>query len=168
MTQLLTCMDEFHGLVKRKAEPTISEHAERLDYVLVIGATNKPDVIDPTLRRPERFDKEILLPVPDENARAVILSLLTKNTRLEGQFDITKVAMATSGFVGADLAYLVNKAGILAMKRCIDQWRLELSDEGGKHVEDQWDEFHENMEKLSILMLDFELVARKVERQVKC
>ncbi|KAL2938854.1 Cell division control protein 48-like protein C [Bienertia sinuspersici] len=167
VTQLLTCMDEFHGLAKRNGEPAKSEHAERLGYVLVIGATNRPDAIDPALRRPGRFDKEILLPVPDESARAEILSLLTKDSRLECEFDVTKIAKATPGFVGADLAHLVNKAGILALKRFIDQRRLELSDEGCKDVEHQRDESCEDLEQLRISMVDFETAAKMVQPSLR-
>ncbi|KAK8483663.1 hypothetical protein V6N11_061646 [Hibiscus sabdariffa] len=72
-----------------------------------------PDAVDSALRRPGRFDREIVLGVPDENARREILSVITSNLRLEGSFDLLKIARATPGFVGADLAALANKAAWL-------------------------------------------------------
>lgn len=154
VNQLLTCMDESHKPVKRNGEIANCEPDERLGYVLVIGATNRPDAIDPALKRCGRFDKEILLPIPDEKARAEILSLLTLNKRVDGDLDMAKIARATPGFVGADLVHLVNKAGILAMKRFIIHQRL---DPGVQLAEDQLDESPEELEKLKILMVDFEV-----------
>lgn len=76
MTQLMTCMDKLRQGVEDK-DPDLS-HDKPPSYVVVIGATNRPDEIDPALRRPGRFDREIALGVPDEAARAEILSKLTK------------------------------------------------------------------------------------------
>ncbi|KAI3907579.1 hypothetical protein MKW98_016223 [Papaver atlanticum] len=108
VTQLWRCMEECHR--------------KKPGYVLVIGATNRPDAIDPALRRPGRFDREFALGFPDANARTEILSLLSGNVRLEKgcNFDLAKIAKATPGFVGADLSALVDKAGNLAMTRWID------------------------------------------------
>ncbi|KAH6804893.1 cell division cycle 48C [Perilla frutescens var. frutescens] len=124
VTQLMTCMDESHRLVK-----PVDDDA---GYVLVIGATNRPDAVDPALRRPGRFDREIVLGVPDEVARVEILSVLTSNLKVEGAFDLVKIARSTPGFVGADLAALANKAGNLAMKRIIDKRKAEMSTEQQK------------------------------------
>ncbi|KAF3670133.1 Cell division control protein 48 -like protein C [Capsicum annuum] len=133
------CMDESHRVVKpndaeESALPSDKRNSEAKSdrsnrgpgYVLVIGAINRPDAIDPTLRRPRRFDREIALGIPDENARAQILSLLTRNLRVEGAFDVMKIASSTPGFIGADLAALTNKEGNLAMKRIIDVRKVEL------------------------------------------
>lgn len=153
MTQLMTCMDQSSRL------PT--DDSESAGYVLVIGATNRPDAVDPALRRPGRFDREIIIGHPDESAREEILSVLTSNLRLEGLFDLQKIARATSGFVGADLAALVDKAGNLAMKRIIDERRRELSEElTSEHVEDWWREpwSAEEVDKLAIKMSDFEVL----------
>lgn len=103
VNQLLTCMDESHKTVKRNGEIANCEADERLGYVLVIGATNRPD-LDPALKRLGRFDKEILLPIPDEKARAEILSLLALNKRVDGDLDMAKIARATPGFVGAQFS----------------------------------------------------------------
>ncbi|CAI9102304.1 OLC1v1000551C2 [Oldenlandia corymbosa var. corymbosa] len=168
VTQLMTCMDESHRPGKPVVGESESENANaRPGYVLVIGATNRPDAVDPALRRPGRFDREIALGVPDENARVQILSVLTQNLKVEGNFDLLKIARATPGFVGADLAALTNKAGNLAMKRIIDLRKLEFSKNNvdGEHSEDwlkqPWSQ--EEMEKLSITMADFEEAAGMIQ-----
>ncbi|PON98828.1 Spastin [Trema orientale] len=116
--QLMACMDAH------------SESIESSDngqgYVLVIGATNRPNVLDPALRRRGRFDYEIELDVPDENARSEILSVLARTKRLEGCVDLLKIARSTPGFVAADLEALVDKAGYLAVWRMLDQRKSKL------------------------------------------
>ena len=93
VTQLMTCMDESHRLVQPvNVDPNAESSNIRPGYVLVIGATNRPDAVDPALRRPGRFDREIVLDVPSENARVEILSILTRNLRVEGAFDLVKIA----------------------------------------------------------------------------
>ncbi|KAL7196444.1 hypothetical protein ACSBR1_036457 [Camellia fascicularis] len=168
VTQLMTCMDESHKLVQPADANTNAESSDcRPGYVLVIGATNRPDAVDPALRRPGRFDREIVLGVPDENARVEILFALTRNLRLEGAFDLVKIARSTPGFVGADLAALANKAGNLAMKRIIDRRKSDLSGEPTDvdHTEDWWRHpwLPEEMENLSITMADFEEAAKMVQ-----
>ncbi|KAF3663979.1 hypothetical protein FXO37_11715 [Capsicum annuum] len=174
VTQLLTCMDESHRVVKPNdaeecALPSDKRNSEAKSdgsnhgpsYVLVIGATNRPDAIDPTLRRPGRFNHEIALGIPDENARAQILSVLTRNLRVEGAFDVMKIASSTPGFVGADLAAITNKEGNLAMKRIIDVRKVELLGElaDGEDAKEWWRKpwSPEEMANLSINMADFEI-----------
>lgn len=162
VTQLMTCMDESHTLAKHGGNDASSESPDcRPGYVLVIGATNRPDSVDPALRRPGRFDREIVLGVPDEVARVEILSVLTSNLKVEGAFDLLKIARSTPGFVGADLTALANKAGNLAMKRIIDKRKIEMSKEqkDGEHCDDWWRQpwSDEEMENLSITMADFEV-----------
>ncbi|KAK8519791.1 hypothetical protein V6N13_031723 [Hibiscus sabdariffa] len=168
VTQLMTCMDESHRLVQPNDKNSSSENSDsKPGYVLVIGATNRPDAVDSALRRPGRFDREIVLGVPDENARREILSVITRNLRLEGSFDLLKIARATPGFVGADLAALANKAGNLAMKRIIDQRKHAISKESiDEEQGDQWWRqpwLPEEMEKLTITMADFEEAAKMVQ-----
>ncbi|CAL5379074.1 unnamed protein product [Camellia sinensis] len=167
VTQLMTCMDESHRLVQpADVDPNAESSNIRPGYVLVIGATNRPDAVDPALRRPGRFDREIVLGVPDENARVQILSVLTRNLRLEGAFDLLKIARSTPGFVGADLAALANKAGNLAMKRIIDRRKSQQSREPtDEDTEDWWrlPWLPEEMENLSITMADFEEAAKLVQ-----
>ncbi|KAI8581994.1 hypothetical protein K450DRAFT_230292 [Umbelopsis ramanniana AG] len=105
VAQLLTCMDDL-SWDKTGNKP-----------VMIIGATNRPDSLDPALRRAGRFDKEISLGVPDERAREKILSVLSEKLRLEGEFDFAALAKATPGYVGADLQALITAAGIIAVKR---------------------------------------------------
>ncbi|GMP40532.1 hypothetical protein CsSME_00010947 [Camellia sinensis var. sinensis] len=160
-------MDESHRLVQpADVDPNAESSNIRPGYVLVIGATNRPDAVDPALRRPGRFDREIVLGVPDENARVQILSVLTRNLRLEGAFDLLKIARSTPGFVGADLAALANKAGNLAMKRIIDRRKSQQSREPtDEDTEDWWrlPWLPEEMENLSITMADFEEAAKLVQ-----
>ncbi|KAK9152923.1 hypothetical protein Sjap_000403 [Stephania japonica] len=155
VTQLMTCMDESHQVIgSNDGDSDSGVYNQRPGYVLVVGATNRPDALDPALRR--RFDREILLSVPDENARTEILTVLTSNLRIEGEFELYKIARATPGFVGADLASLVNKAGNLAMRRIVERRKSELS---GKLNDQEWWKnpwIPEEMEGLSITMADFE------------
>ncbi|PIN24446.1 Nuclear AAA ATPase (VCP subfamily) [Handroanthus impetiginosus] len=167
VTQLMTCMDESHRLVKPDDENANFESSNsKPGYVLVIGATNRPDAVDPALRRPGRFDREIVLGVPDESARIEILRVLTCQLKVEGGFDLVKIARSTPGFVGADLAALANKAGNLAMKRIIDKRKAEFFKlEDKEYGEDWWRQpwSDEEMEKLSITMADFEEASKMVQ-----
>ncbi|WOL16925.1 hypothetical protein Cni_G25713 [Canna indica] len=167
VTQLMTCMDESHQSLKSDDANIPSGTSERKPgYVLVIGATNRPDAVDQALRRPGRFDREIVLGVPDENARLEILSVLTRNLKLEGEFNLFKIARSTPGFVGADLAALVNKAGNLAMKRIIDRRRYQFSSGfKEKNNDDWWRQpwAEEEIESLSITMVDFEEAVKMVQ-----
>ncbi|KAF3793025.1 Cell division control 48-like protein C [Nymphaea thermarum] len=172
VTQLLTCMDEPNHTASSVGQDSDSEASgKNPGYVLVIGATNRPDAVDPALRRPGRFDREICMGVPDENARVEILSVLTTNLRLEGAFDLKKIAKLTPGFVAADLAALANKAGNLAMKRILDKRKLDLSlEQEGKESEEDWWRYPwvpEEMERLSITMADFEEAAAVVQPSSK-
>ncbi|KAH8094551.1 P-loop containing nucleoside triphosphate hydrolase protein [Cristinia sonorae] len=105
VAQFLTCMDDL-SWEKTDNKP-----------VIVIGATNRPDSLDAALRRAGRFDHEIGMGVPDDEARAQILRVLCSKLRLEGHFDFVKLAKATPGYVGADLSALTGAAGIIAVKR---------------------------------------------------
>jgi len=154
VTQLMTCMDQFHQNIGSSSSDLDAESAEKKPgYVIVIGATNRPDAVDQALRRPGRFDREISLGVPDENARKQILKMLTQSLRIEGEFDLFKIARATPGFVGADLKALVDKAGNLAMKKVTEGRKAQYS----KH--DWWRQPWDagEVEGLHITMDDFEV-----------
>jgi ribosome biogenesis ATPase len=84
---------------------------------LVIGATNRPDSIDAALRRPGRFDREIVLGIPDEASREKILKVLCRNLTVEPDLDWRFLAKNTPGYVGADLMALVGEADEFAMDR---------------------------------------------------
>ena len=105
VAQMLTCMDDM-ALEKTGGKP-----------VIIIAATNRPDSLDPALRRAGRFNKEINLGVPNEQAREKILRALTQKINLAEDFDYRSLAKLTPGFVGADLNDIVSVAGTEAMKR---------------------------------------------------
>uniref|UniRef100_W5NJ29 Nuclear VCP like n=1 Tax=Lepisosteus oculatus TaxID=7918 RepID=W5NJ29_LEPOC len=111
VAQLLTCMDDLGSL---------SVPAQ----VLVIGATNRPDSLDPALRRAGRFDKEICLGIPDEGARLRILQTLCRKLRLPEAFDLQALAHLTPGYVGADLMALCREAAMTAINRIL----IEMQD----------------------------------------
>lgn len=98
--------------------------------VILIGATNRPDVLDPALLRPGRFDRTIVVDRPDILGREAILKVHTKNIKLAEDVDLAKLARQTPGFSGADLANLVNEAALLAArydKQAVNQEELETS-----------------------------------------
>ncbi|MFH0763473.1 MAG: ATP-dependent zinc metalloprotease FtsH [Candidatus Omnitrophota bacterium] len=85
--------------------------------VILIAATNRPDVLDPALLRPGRFDRQIVIDMPDLNGREAILKVHAKNVKLDKQANLKTIAQQTPGFSGADLANLVNEAALLAARR---------------------------------------------------
>src|SRR5574344_720285 len=85
--------------------------------VILIAATNRPDVLDPALLRPGRFDRQVVVPNPDLKGREEILKVHTKNIKLDDAVDLSIIARRTPGFVGADLANLCNEAALLAARR---------------------------------------------------
>ena len=88
----------------------------RTEGVIVLAATNRPDILDPALLRPGRFDRQIYVGAPDAKGRAEILKVHTKGKRLDSSVNLNTLALATSGFTGADLSNLVNEAAILAAR----------------------------------------------------
>ena len=87
------------------------------DGIIVMAATNRPDILDPALLRPGRFDREITVGAPDIKGRTEILRVHARNKPLEGGVDLEVVAKKTAGFTGADLANLLNEAALLAARR---------------------------------------------------
>ena len=116
VAQLLTCMDDL-ALEKTGGKA-----------VIVIAATNRPDSLDPALRRGGRFDKEINLGVPNEAVREQILKALTRQMLLPSDFDYRRLAKKTPGFVGADLNDLVSTAGSAAIRRFLSTLKAQASD----------------------------------------
>jgi len=90
---------------------------EDLHDVVVVAATNRPDIVDPALLRPGRFDRQILVPTPDEKSRLAILNVHTHDMPLSGDIDLKKLARETIGYSGADLNALVREAGLNAMRK---------------------------------------------------
>jgi cell division protease FtsH len=101
---------------------------EAKDNIILIAATNRPDILDPALLRPGRFDRQIVVDRPDREGRAQILRVHTKGKPIAAGIDLDALAGQTPGFTGADLANLVNEAALLAArkgKRLIEQGELE-------------------------------------------
>ncbi len=101
LNQLLTEMDGFTSADKP---------------VIVLAATNQPEVLDAALLRPGRFDRQVLVDRPDLSGRKTILEIYTKKVKLADSIDLDAIAQATSGFAGADLANMVNEAALLAAR----------------------------------------------------
>ena len=93
--------------------------------VIVIAATNRPDILDPALLRPGRFDRRVVLDLPDINGRAAILEVHSEGKPLAKDLEMSEIAQSTPGFSGADLANLVNEAAILAARRSKKEIGLE-------------------------------------------
>ena len=110
LNQLLVEMDGFEGN----------------DGVIIIAATNRPDVLDPALLRPGRFDRQVVVPVPDIKGREMILEIYGKKTKLAADVDMAVIARGTPGFSGADLENLVNEAALLAARENRDEVNNEL------------------------------------------
>ncbi|MDR3301393.1 MAG: ATP-dependent zinc metalloprotease FtsH [Spirochaetaceae bacterium] len=84
--------------------------------IIILAATNRPDVLDPALLRPGRFDRQVVIAMPDINEREAILKIHSKNVKTSADIDLTRIARATSGMSGADIANLVNEAALLAAR----------------------------------------------------
>merc|ERR1711871_1061438 len=109
VSQLLTLMDGMKGR----------------SQVIVIAATNRPNTVDPALRRFGRFDRELDIGVPDENGRLEILRIHTKNMKLDDEVDLEQIAKETHGFVGADCAALCTEAALQCIREKMDVIDLE-------------------------------------------
>ena len=94
--------------------------------VIIMAATNRPEILDPALLRPGRFDRQVLVDRPDINGREAILKIHSKNVLLGPDVDLRKIAGRTPGFVGADLANLINEAALLAARK--NKEMVELAD----------------------------------------
>jgi cell division protease FtsH len=90
---------------------------EMKDNIILIAATNRPDILDPALLRPGRFDRQIVVDRPDRNGRREILEVHSKGKPLASEIDLDSLAAGTPGFTGADLANLVNEAALLSARR---------------------------------------------------
>ncbi|MEM2214114.1 MAG: CDC48 family AAA ATPase [Candidatus Nezhaarchaeales archaeon] len=104
---------------------TLMDGLESRGRVVVIAATNRPNAIDPALRRPGRFDREIEIGVPDKQGRLEILQIHTRNMPLAEDVDLNKLAEMTHGFTGADLAALCKEAAMRALRRVLPEINLE-------------------------------------------
>ena len=93
--------------------------------IILIAATNRPDILDPALLRPGRFDRQVVVDAPDVNGRHDILKVHLKGKKVAKEVDLDVIARRTPGFVGADIANLVNEAALLAARRNKNQLSME-------------------------------------------
>ena len=120
--------EEVHGEVERRVVSqllTLMDGLKGRGKVIVIGATNRPDSLDPALRRPGRFDREIEIGVPDRNGRKEILQIHTRGMPLADDVNLDYLADVTHGFVGADLAALAREAAMNALRRYLPEIDLD-------------------------------------------
>ncbi len=129
---------------------------ERNSGVVVIAATNRPDILDPALLRPGRFDRLIFVPAPDERTRLEILKVHTRRVPLAPDVNLEELAKRTKDYSGADLAALVREAALNAMRRIMARTEMEL-------VEEQAEDF---LEKLRVSKRDFEEAMKKVRPSI--
>ena len=121
-------------------EQTLNQILAELDgfapreAVVVLAATNRPDVLDPALLRPGRFDRHVTLSLPDRPARRAILDIHVKNVPLQAGVDLDQVAAGTPGFSGADLKNLLNEAAIMAARRSATEVTMADLDEARDKV----------------------------------
>ena len=136
-------IDELDSLVPARGggigEPQVTERVvntilaemdglEELQSVVVIGATNRPNLIDPALLRPGRFDELIYVGVPDEKGQRRILAIQTQKMPLADDVDLDRIAARTDRFTGADLEDLTRRAGLIALRKNIDVKQVTMSD----------------------------------------
>jgi transitional endoplasmic reticulum ATPase len=146
--------EEVTGEVERRVVSqllSLMDGLESRGKVIVIAATNRPNALDPALRRPGRFDREIEIKVPDKRGRLEILQIHAHNMPLESDVDLEKIAAVTHGFVGADVEYLCKEAAMRCLRRLLPE--LNLEDEKISP---------ETLDKLVITMNDFEIAMKDV------
>ncbi len=149
--------EEVTGEVERRVVSqllTLMDGLKARGKVIVIAATNRPNAIDPALRRGGRFDRELEIPVPDKRGRKEILQIHMRRMPLEKDVDIDKLADVTYGYVGADISALAKEAAMHALRRALpDLSGLKEGDQIPKEV----------LEKLQITKEDFEYALRMVQ-----
>ncbi len=122
---------------------------ESNEGVILIAATNRPDVLDPALLRPGRFDRQVVVPQPDVKGREAILKVHSKKTPLAPNVDLAVIARGTPGFSGADLANVVNEAALLAARK--DKSMIDMRD-----IDDAKDKVLMGVERRSMVISDAE------------
>ena len=158
-------IDEIDAIAPKRSEVTgevekrvvaqllsLMDGLESRGDVIVIAATNRPEDLDPALRRPGRFDREIAIGVPDKKGRREILAIHTRNMPLADDVDLDKLAEITHGYVGADLAALAKEAAMNALRRYLPMIDLE-SEKIPTEV----------LEKIKVTMQDFYEALKEVQ-----
>ncbi len=131
---------------------SLMDGLEARGKIVVIGATNRPDALDPALRRPGRFDREIEIGIPDEKSRLEILQIHTRGVPMEQDVNLAEMARVTHGFVGADLQELVKEAALGAVRRVLPEINLEKEKIPAK-----------TLNKIKVTMQDFREALREVQ-----
>jgi transitional endoplasmic reticulum ATPase len=147
--------EEVTGEVERRVVATLSTALDGLKArgkVIVIGATNRPNALDPALRRPGRFDREIEIGVPDKDGRKEILQIHTRGMPLAKNVDLNRYSGVTHGFVGADLGALAKEAAMSALRKILPEIKLDEKEIPA-----------EVLEKLQVTKEDFDNAMRVVE-----
>tara|TARA_B100001093_G_scaffold349099_1_gene333687 strand:+ start:67260 stop:69485 length:2226 start_codon:yes stop_codon:yes gene_type:complete len=147
--------EDVSGEVERRVVAqmlTLMDGMQGRDNVVVIGATNRRDALDPALRRPGRFDREIEIGVPDRDGRSEIMDVHTRQMPISDDFEINWVLDNTYGFVGADLAALVRESAMKALRRYLPE--IDLDEESIPP---------EVLEKMEVRMDDFREAIKDVE-----
>jgi len=148
--------EQVQGEVERRVVSTLLTQMDGLKArgrVIVIAATNRPNSLDPALRRPGRFDREIEIPIPDKQGRKEILQIHTRNMPLEN-VDVNKFSEITHGYVGADLSALAKEAAMHALRRVLPEVSALKEDEAiPKEV----------LEKLKVTEEDFQYAMHMVQ-----
>ena len=146
--------EETNGEVERRTVAqllTLMDGLKSRGQVVVIGATNRPDSLDPALRRPGRFDREIEIGVPDSEERKEVLEIHTRNMPLADDVDLEKIANTTHGFVGADLESLCKEAAMRVVRRILPE--IQNDEEIPKEV----------MEKIVVTGDDFKSAQKEIQ-----
>ena len=146
--------EETNGEVERRTVAqllTLMDGLKSRGQVVVIGATNRPDSLDPALRRPGRFDREIEIGVPDSEERKEVLEIHTRNMPLAEDVDLDKIANTTHGFVGADLESLCKEAAMRVVRRILPE--IQNDEEIPKEV----------MEKIVVTGDDFKNAQKEIQ-----
>jgi transitional endoplasmic reticulum ATPase len=158
-------IDEIDSIAPKREEVTgevekrlvsqllsLMDGLESRGKIVVIGATNRPDALDPALRRPGRFDREIEIGIPDEKSRLEILQIHTRGMPLESDVKLDEIARVTHGFVGADLQALAKEAAILSVRRVLPEINMEQTKIPAK-----------TLNKIKVKMQDFQDALRDVQ-----
>jgi transitional endoplasmic reticulum ATPase len=158
-------IDELDALAPKRAETggeverrivgqllALMDGLESRGQIVLIGATNQPNALDPAMRRPGRFDREIALRVPDIRGRLEIMQIHSRDAALARDVDLARIAQLTPGYVGADLAALCREAAMIALRRVLP------------HIDYQRGYIpYETLVNLNITMADFQAALREVE-----
>jgi len=147
--------EDVSGEVERRVVAqllTLLDGIQGRDNVIVIGATNRPDAIDPALRRGGRFDRELEIGVPDKHGRSEIIGIHTRGMPISDDFEVEWLLDNTHGFVGADISALVREAAMKALRRYLPE--IDLDEEQIPT---------EVLEKMEVKMADFKLAIKEIE-----